>query len=369
VYIAANEANVASDPLTQTRQLGRYRIMRLLGEGGMSFVYLAFDPQRSSMVALKVLKPSLAANQTALRRFRREARIGCTLSHPNITRAYAFEVDPATGVFFIVMELVNGHDLQSLLDQGHRVSVARAVSIAIDIVQALAYMHGQHLIHRDVKPGNILMTTEGQAKLSDFGLVKRQHASDDQLTSCDRVFGTTHYMPWEQSVSASLVDARGDLYAVGATLYHLLTGVVPFDGNDHHEVMANKQRGLFVPARQRNPQIPASLDRIITRLLQADPSNRYASARELLAELEALGLDGAAEPMPELDRTLTSCAQPTRLDLPESMALSIMPTERPAHHANPPAYLPAFASRLNIVLCIGLVTLAASIACRVLGYT
>jgi hypothetical protein len=133
--------------------------------------------------------------------------------------------------------------------------------------------------------------------------------------------------------------------------------------------MANKQRGLFIPARQRNPQIPAALDRIITRLLQADPSNRYASARELLAELEALGLDGAAEPMPELDRTLTSCAQPTRLDLPESMALSIMPTERPAHHANPPAYLPAFASRLNIVLCIGLVTLAASIACRVLGYT
>jgi serine/threonine protein kinase len=124
VYIAANEANVASDPLTQTRQLGRYRIMRLLGEGGMSFVYLAFDPQRSSMVALKVLKPSLAANQTALRRFRREARIGCTLSHPNITRAYAFEVDPATGIYFIVMELVNGHDLQSLLDQGHRVSVA-----------------------------------------------------------------------------------------------------------------------------------------------------------------------------------------------------------------------------------------------------
>jgi serine/threonine-protein kinase len=271
------------------QSIGGYRLLRKLGEGGMGEVYLAFDEEQDQEVAIKLLAPVLAESPSLVERFQREARHGIQLNHPNIVRTYAVGQDKATGQHFLVMEYVDGPTAQQLLDTHGRLAVGDAVHIVLDIAMALENAQARNLIHRDIKPENILLTRSGLAKLADLGLAKRTDQAN-HLTATRQGFGTPYYMPYEQAVNAKYADGRSDLFALGATLYHLVTGQVPFPGDTPVEVLERKNQGTFTPAGLIDPGLPGELDRILARLLARHPEDRYQTASELIVELERSGL-------------------------------------------------------------------------------
>src|SRR5262245_43047923 len=247
------------------RTLGDFRILRRLGEGGMGAVYLGYDGKHDRQVALKILNDSLASNQSYLDRFHREARSGVLLNHPNVVRTFAAGQDRATGKHYLVLEYVDGPSAEALLQTRGNLPVGDAVHLALDVARALEHAHSKGIVHRDVKPDNILITRSGVAKLGDLGLAKRAD-EPSHLTQNRQGFGTTAYMPYEQAISAKRADGRSDLYALGATLYHLITGVVPFPGENHLEVVEKKNLGHYRPAGSLNSSVPAALDHILAKL-------------------------------------------------------------------------------------------------------
>ncbi len=311
------------DALSKLPQLAGYRILRRLGEGGMGSVFLAYDTGARRHVALKVLAPEQAAVQGSLDRFRREASSGRALNHPNIVRNFGAGQDAASGLHFLVLEYVDGPTAHDLLERFGRLQVGDAVHIILDIARALEHAHGSALVHRDIKPANILLTTAGLAKLSDLGLAKR---TDDasHLTHARQGVGTPYYMPYEQALNAKAADPRSDLFALGATLYHLLTGEVPFPGDSPMDVMEKKDVGVYLPARSLNPDIPEALETVIARLLARRPDQRYGSASELIVDLERTGLAAAVPSFVDIDlalrdpvvrERLATAAQPTSVDV------------------------------------------------------
>jgi serine/threonine-protein kinase len=320
---AAPVPRAPSDPLQSLRSLGDYRILRPLGEGGMGFVYLGYHEGRGEHVAIKVLADHLASNQSYIDRFYREAKSGSLLNHANIVKSITAGQDRATLKHYLVLEYVDGCSARALLDRHGKVSVGDGVHVALDIALALQHAHSRNVVHRDIKPDNILVTRSGVAKLADMGLAKRTDEAS-HLTAAKQGFGTPHYMPYEQAVSAKQADGRSDIYALGATLYHLITGEVPFRGVNHLEVVEKKSIGEFLPASVLNPEVPAVLDDIIDKMLKRDPRDRYQTASELIIDLERSRL---ASPVlsfadvelamqdPAAQRYLASTAEPTRLDV------------------------------------------------------
>lgn len=260
----------------------------------MGAVYLAFDEQKSRQVAVKVLADALASNQAYVDRFYREARSGSLLNHPNIVRCLNVGCDGSTGKHYLLLEYVDGPSAQTLLEQFGRLPVADAVHIALDIARGLEHAHSRNIVHRDIKPGNILITLAGVSKLADLGLAKRTDEAS-HLTATRQGFGTPHYMPYEQALNAKRADARSDIYALGATLYQLVTGEVPFPGDNHLEVVEKKGVGEFRPASAANPEVPAVLDAILERMMAREPRMRYQTASELIIDLERSRL---AAPVP-----------------------------------------------------------------------
>lgn len=312
-----------ADSGVELRRLGDYRILRRLGEGGMGAVYLAFDEPNDRQVALKVLSDQLTNNQTYIDRFYREAKSGVLLNHPSIVRAFASGQDPATKKHYLVLEFIDGPSAQVLLEQYTRLTVGDAVHIALDVARALEHAHSRNVIHRDIKPDNILITRAGVAKLSDLGLAKRTDETS-HLTAARQGFGTPHYMPYEQAINARQADGRSDIYALGATLYHLLTGQVPFKGDSPLDVVEAKDRGDYVAASAVNTEVPHILDQILARMLARSPRDRYQTASELIVDLErsrlAASLPTFADPEQALkDPWVRACmatsAQPTQPDL------------------------------------------------------
>jgi eukaryotic-like serine/threonine-protein kinase len=309
------------DPATEIRSLGEYRFLRLLGEGGMSKVYLGYDAKNGRQVAVKVLNDSLASNPGYVQRFYREARSGTQLNHPNIVHTYFVGQDRTTGKHYLVLEFVEGQSAHALLQERGQLTVGDAVHIALDVARALEHAHSRSIIHRDIKPDNILITPSGVAKLNDFGLSKRTDEASN-LTQARQGFGTTAYMPYEQAISAKDVDGRSDIYALGATLYHLLTGAVPFPGDHHLDVVEKKNKGFYRPASALNPAVPAALDQILGRMLARDPRDRFQTASEVIIDLERSKLPAAipsfADPdMARKDPWVQAClssGEPTRLD-------------------------------------------------------
>src|SRR5262249_15518355 len=240
----SSSQEVPAQAAPDLRILGEYRILRRLGEGGMGAVYLGYDGKHDRHVALKVLNDSLAHDQGYLDRFHREARSGVLLNHPNVVRTYAAGQDRATGKHYLVLEYVDGPSAEALLRHRGKLSVGDAVHVALDVARALEHAHSKGIVHRDVKPDNILITRSGVAKLGDLGLAKRADAPT-HLPAARQGFGTTAYMPYEQAINARRADGRSDLYALGATLYHLLTGQVPFPGENHLEVVEKKKVGHY----------------------------------------------------------------------------------------------------------------------------
>jgi serine/threonine-protein kinase len=255
----------------------------------MSEVYLAYDTDRRGQVAVKVLAEDLARNSTYVDRFRREADVGQLIDHPNIVRCFGSGQDAATGRRFLVLEYIKGQSAQTRLEQSGPIPLADATRMMLDIARALEELHHRGYVHRDVKPGNILIGDDGRAKLADLGVAKLL-ADSAELTSLDQGIGTPFYMPWEQTLNASLVDPRSDLFALGATFYHLITGRVPFPGKDVAEVARMKDDGHFTPARAIDPRLPRSVDTILAKLLARMPKDRFQRAAELIDVLAASGL-------------------------------------------------------------------------------
>ena len=267
--------------------LGDYRLIKKLGSGGMGTVFQAIQLSLQREVAVKVLAKPLAANPAIVERFYREARLMARLDHPHIVRGYG--VGEERGFHYCAMEYIDGASLQDWLKKLKKFSVSDALHVALACARALAYAHGHHLIHRDIKPDNILITRAGVVKVADLGLAKT--VDDDlELTKSGIGAGTPYYMSPEQARNAKHVDHRSDLYALGGMLYALLTGQPPFRGASALEVVQAKEEGKFPPARRFNVEVPERLDLIIDKCLAKNPDHRYQSAEELIKDLEALGL-------------------------------------------------------------------------------
>jgi len=309
--------------------LGNFRLLRRLGKGSTGTVYLAFQEKENRQVAIKILSKSLAKNQSALDRFYREAKSGALLNHPNIVRNLAVGQDKATGKHYLVLEYVDGPSALDLLDKYRQLPVGDGLQIIIDIARALEHAHSRNVVHRDIKPGNILLTSSGLAKLADMGLAKRVDEAS-HLTHARQGFGTPYYMPYEQAMNAKNADARGDIYALGATLYHLIVGEVPFTGINTLEIVDKKEIGDFIPASQMNPQVPRVVDAILMKMMAREPRDRYQTASELLVDLERSNLASALPSFVDHDLALRDPLVRQRLTGPGATSPDLRPgVDRP----------------------------------------
>lgn len=266
-------------------QLGTYRIVKLLGSGGMGAVFLAEDTQLRRPVALKLIRPRAAASPIARDRFLREARAAAALRHDHIVTIY--QVGEENGVPYLAMEHLEGESLDDRLRREGTLPIPEAVRIAGEIAEGLAAAHARGLIHRDVKPANIwLETGRGRVKLLDFGLA-RMAANDAQLTSSGVIVGTPAYMSPEQA-RGEAVDARSDLFSLGGVLYRMLTGSPPFAGRDLLSTLNALATAEVVPPRAARPDVPAALNDLVLHLLEKTPARRPASAPEVIQELSAV---------------------------------------------------------------------------------
>jgi eukaryotic-like serine/threonine-protein kinase len=259
----------------------RYEVGRLLGAGGMAEVYEGRDRLLARRVAIKVLLAEFAQDPSFLVRFKREAQAAASLSHPNIVAVYDTGVQDGTN--FIVMEYVEGRTLRDLLRIGGPPPPERAVGIAADVCNALAAAHARGLIHRDVKPANVMLTPDGAVKVMDFGIARATTSAT--ITQTQAVIGTAQYISPEQ-VEGREVDARGDLYSLGCLLYELLTGRVPFSGDSPVAIAYRHVREDPTPPRQLNPRIPAAVEAVTLRAMAKNPDERYQTAAEFRADLE-----------------------------------------------------------------------------------
>jgi eukaryotic-like serine/threonine-protein kinase len=272
---------------TKVSQLGDFKVLKKLGEGGMGVVYLAHQVSLDRDVALKVMAKQFSSQESFVKRFKREAQTMAKLDHPNIVRGYAVGEDQ--GLLYLAMELVNGKSMHKWMQQLGKLSLGDAVHVTLQVADALRHAHELNLIHRDIKPDNILITEKGIVKVSDMGLAKAVD-EDMSMTQSGTGLGTPYYMPPEQARDAKHVDHRSDIYALGCTLYHFLSGKLPFAGASATELILSKEKGTFTRVRSLNSQIPERLDLIIDKMLAKEPKYRYQSCAELIRDLEGLGL-------------------------------------------------------------------------------
>ena len=260
---------------------GRYELHRRIARGGMADVFLARDQLLDRPVALKILFPEFATDPNFVERFRREAQAAANLSHPNIVSVYDWGEEEST--YFIVMEYVEGRSLAQIVRDDGPLLPDRAADVATDIAAALGFAHRNGVIHRDVKPGNVLISPLGQVKVTDFGIA-RAVTTQDNLTQTGTVMGTATYFSPEQA-RGETVDPRSDVYSLGVVLYELLVGEPPFTGDNPVSVAYKHVQETAERPTRRNPQIPAALEAVTMKALAKNPANRYASADDMAADL------------------------------------------------------------------------------------
>lgn len=283
------------------RVLGdRYELTRILGRGGMAEVYAAHDRVLDRNVAVKLLLERFKEDSAFTRRFSDEARHAARLNHPNLVAVY--DTGTADGQPFIVMELVDGRSLQEALAEG-TVDVATAVNVVAAVCEALGYAHDRGVIHRDVKPGNIMLAHDGSVKVTDFGIARA--IGNDTVTRTAAVLGTAAYLSPEQAQGGA-IDPRSDLYSLGVVLYEALTGIQPFRGDSAVTVAYQHVQEQPRPPRERNPNISVALEAVVLRALTKNPANRYQHAADMHADLLAArdGQPVAAPPLLSEDATL-----------------------------------------------------------------
>lgn len=269
---------------------GRYEISKKIGSGGMADVYEAEDTTLHRSVAIKVLHPQFAQEKNFVERFRREAEAAAKLSHPNIVNIYDWGSEDNT--YFIVMEYIKGRNLRELVEETGSMQPKKVVTIMRQILEALDYAHRHNLVHRDVKPHNIIVTEEGAVKVTDFGIARAQGGSS--MTQTGVIMGTAHYISPEQATGKE-ADHRSDLYSLGVVLYELLTGKTPFTGDNPVTVALKHTNETPKRPRILNPDIPDGLEAITFRAMAKDPQQRYQSARAMEEDLagfvSGLGVD------------------------------------------------------------------------------
>jgi serine/threonine-protein kinase len=270
-------------------ELGDFRIVKKLGQGGMGEVFLAHQTSLDRPAALKVLARHLCEKEDFVKRFYREARAMAKIDHPNAVRVFA--VDQADGVHFVAMELVDGKSLQDWLNKLGKLSVGDALHIALRAAEALEAAHRMNMVHRDIKPDNIMLTSRGQVKVSDFGLAKALDDEEMSMTQSGTGLGTPYYMAPEQARNAKYVDGRSDIYALGVTLYHFLTGQLPFTGNSAMEVLIAKEKSQPPSIRKHCPEVPDKVDLIVGKMIAKDPNQRFKDFSEVIKTISGLGLD------------------------------------------------------------------------------
>ena len=287
--------------MTQPRLLGgRYELDGVVGRGGMAEVYRARDIRLDRIVAIKTLRADLARDQIFQARFRREAQSAASLNHPSIVAVYDTGEDMATGVPvpYIVMEFVDGRTVRDLLQDGHRLLPERSLEIIDGVLRALDYSHQAGIVHRDIKPGNVMLTRAGDVKVMDFGIARAVSDSQLTMTQTAQVIGTAQYLSPEQA-RGERVDARSDLYSTGCLLYELLTGRPPFTGDSPVAIAYQHVKEPPIPPSQVDPEVPPWADAIVLKAMEKDPADRYQSAGEMRNDIQR-ALSGAPVAAPML---------------------------------------------------------------------
>lgn len=261
---------------------GRYELVELIGSGGMAVVYKAMCHLLNRYVAVKIMRPELAKNEKFRRRFQTESQAIAKLSHPNIVGVY--DVSRTDHVEYIVMELVDGITLKQYLQDHGPLDAVQAVDFSLQIARALAHAHGKGIVHRDIKPQNILVVNDGVIKVADFGIANLQSEVPDVE---NEAIGSVHYISPEQARGLP-VDGRSDIYSLGIVMYEMLSGKLPFDGDDDRTVALKHLSAVPTPLREIAPWVPEALEKIVMKAMEASLDNRYQTADALAADLEAL---------------------------------------------------------------------------------
>ena len=270
------------DKLIGTRLDGRYELTELVGEGGMADVYRAVDVLDNRAVAVKILKQEYSESEEFQRRFRDESKAIAMMSHPNIVKIY--DMGFSDKMQYIVMEFIDGITLKDYIDSEHVLNWKDAVHFVIQILRALQHAHSRGIVHRDIKPQNIMLLTDGTIKVMDFGIAK--FAREESRTATDQAIGTVHYISPEQA-RGDVTDAKSDLYSVGVMFYEMLTGRKPFDTDNPVSIAVMHMQNVAVRPRDINPNIPSGLEEIIMHAMEKDASKRYQTAADMIRDIEA----------------------------------------------------------------------------------
>jgi len=321
-----------SDTLIGTLFDGRYQVVRKLGAGGMANVYLAEDQELGRRVAIKILNDRHANDEQFVERFRREAKNAAALSHPNIVSIY--DRGEAEGSYYIAMEYLDGRSLKELIVSRGPAPVGVAVEYARQILSALRFAHRHGIVHRDIKPHNVLVDSEGRVKVTDFGIAR---AGASQMTEAGSIVGTAQYLSPEQARGGN-VDQRSDLYSLGIVLYELLTGTVPFTGDTPVEIAMKHLSQVPEPPSSRRPDLPHELDLLVMRALAKDPEDRYQSAEEMDADLERVGRGAKVSRLTEESATQIMQAPVQPISATAATMLAPAPRHGAAIPPPPPVY-------------------------------
>lgn len=280
----------------------RYQIIRTIGEGGMANVYLAYDTILDRNVAVKILRGDLADDEKFVRRFQREAIAASSLVHPNIVGMY--DVGEDNGRYFIVMEYIDGKTLKSLIKRRGALTIPEVIDIMLQLTEGIACAHDSYIIHRDIKPQNVMILDDGTVKITDFGIAMALNSNE--LTQTNSVMGSVHYLPPEQA-NGSGSTIKSDIYSLGILMFELLTGKLPFKGESAVEIAIKQMKEAIPSVRSLNSDIPQSLENVILKACAKNPKNRYENVREMRDDIKtALNPERANEqryhyPYPEQD--------------------------------------------------------------------
>ena len=258
----------------------RYEIIRSIGEGGMANVYLGYDTILDRNVAIKILRGDLSNDEKFVRRFQREALSASSLAHPNIVEVY--DVGEDNGLYYIVMEYIEGKTLKQLLKKRGSLTLSEAIDIMLQLTDGMAHAHDAYIIHRDLKPQNVMIKDDGQIKITDFGIAMALNST--QLTQTNSVMGSVHYLPPEQA-SGKGCTTRSDIYSMGIIFYELLSGSLPFKGDNAVEIALKHMRDPLPSLREDNPAIPQSIENIILKATAKNPKNRYDTVKSMHLDL------------------------------------------------------------------------------------